>query len=52
MLVFHRRSGVPFTYYAGSGWSKADIVSPTQWQQYLKGRLTMIERPVEIHWQR
>jgi hypothetical protein len=52
MLVFHRRSGVQFTYYAGSGWSKADIVSPTQWQQYLKDRLTMIERPVETRWQK
>ena len=52
MLVFHRRSGVPFTYYAGSGWSKADISSAAQWEEYLKGRSAMIEKPLEVRWQK
>ena len=27
LLIFERRSGEPFTYYAGSGWFKADMLN-------------------------
>jgi hypothetical protein len=47
MLVFHRHSGIPFTYYAGSGWSKADMPDPARWDEYLNRRGKMIERPHE-----
>lgn len=50
MLVFQRGSGVPFEYYAGAGWSKADIPSASEWERYLKLRLAMIEHPLGQHW--
>ncbi len=50
LLQFTRRSGQPFVYYAGSGWSKADMPTPTAWDDYLKLRLSMLENPLIVRW--
>lgn len=50
ILIFERSSGIPFTYYAGAAWSKADIPSRNKWNNYLKTRLQMIQHPLELHW--
>jgi hypothetical protein len=50
LLVFSRRSGQPFTYLAGSGWSKADMPTAADWNAYLKLQLRMIEHPIQIAW--
>ena len=42
MLVFRRNSGVPFVYYAGSGWSKGSMPDAAHWVDYLEVRLDMI----------
>jgi len=50
LMVFTRHSGEPFTYLAGSGWSKADMPSAGDWNAYLKLQLKMLEHPVRISW--
>jgi hypothetical protein len=50
LLVFTRHSGEPFTYLAGSGWSKADMPTATDWDNYLKLQLEMLEHPVATRW--
>jgi hypothetical protein len=50
LLVFTRRSGEPFTYFAGSGWSKADMPTAQAWNDYLKLELGQVEHPVEVRW--
>ena len=50
MLIFQRHSGEPFVYYAGAGWSKADMPDAAHWEDYLKLRLAMLEHPIELHW--
>lgn len=50
LMIFTRHSGEPFTYYAGSGWSKADMPAPDAWKAYLALQLTMIEHPVTLSW--
>lgn len=50
LLVFTRRSGEPFTYYSGSGWSKADMPTAQAWNDYLKLQLELLEHPVEVKW--
>jgi len=50
LLVFSRRSGQPFTYLAGSGWSKADMPTAADWNSYLKLQLRMMQHPVQIGW--
>jgi hypothetical protein len=50
MLIFRRSSGIPFVYYAGAGWSKADMPDAARWEDYLKVRLAMIEHPLQLHW--
>lgn len=50
LLVFSRSSGQPFTYYAGSGWSKADMPTEAVWEDYLKLRLLLLEHPLHLHW--
>ncbi len=52
MLIFHRHSGEPFVYYAGAGWSKADIPDAAPWKDYLELRLKMLEHPLEMRWQK
>ena len=50
LLLFTRHSREPFTYYAGSGWSKADMPTAADWNAYLKQELNLLEHPITIHW--
>jgi hypothetical protein len=50
LLIFTRRSGEPFTYYAGSGWSKADMSTKLDWNEYLDRFLDIRENPIAISW--
>jgi hypothetical protein len=50
LLVFTRHSGEPFTYFAGSGWSKADMPTASDWNTYLKLQLDLLEHPITMHW--
>lgn len=50
LMVFTRRSGEPFVYYAGSGWSKADMPTMKDWTAYLKLQLLQMEYPVLQTW--
>jgi hypothetical protein len=50
LMVFARHSGEPFTYLAGSGWSKADMPTAADWDDYLKLELDMLEHPVAKRW--
>jgi hypothetical protein len=50
LLVFTRHSGEPFTYLAGSGWSKADMPTAADWNNYLKLELEMLEHPIAALW--
>jgi hypothetical protein len=50
LMVFTRRSGEPFSYLAGSGWSKADMPTAADWDRYLKLQLEMLEHPVGMRW--
>ena len=50
LMLFKRHSGEPFTYFAGSGWSKADMPTAAAWDSYLKLQLDMVEHPVDQHW--
>ncbi len=50
LLIFNRHSGEPFTYLAGSGWSKADMPTATDWNHYLKLQLDMLQHPITTRW--
>jgi hypothetical protein len=50
LMVFTRHSGEPFTYLAGSGWSKADMPTAQAWNDHLKQQLEQAEHPVEVQW--
>jgi hypothetical protein len=50
LMIFSRHSGVPFRYYAGAGWSKADMPSIADWDAYLKLELEFLSHPVSGHW--
>jgi hypothetical protein len=50
LMVFKRHSGEGFTYYAGSGWSKADMPAASDWNAYLKLQSAMIEHPLTVQW--
>ena len=50
LLIFERRSGQPFTYFAGSGWSKADMPTADAWNGYLETFLNLREHPVKVTW--
>ncbi len=50
LVRFTRRSGEPFVYYAGAGWSKADMPAAVDWENYLKLRLAMLQSPVRSRW--
>ena len=49
-MVFTRHSGEPFTYFAGSGWSKGDMPTKESWNNYLQLQLSMLQHPIEIRW--
>jgi hypothetical protein len=50
LLKFSRASSQPFVYYAGSGWSKADMPTEESWNAYLKLRAEMMRNPIRMHW--
>jgi len=50
LMVFTRRSGETFSYLAGSGWSKADMPTSSDWDAYLKGELRKMGHPLEVSW--
>jgi hypothetical protein len=50
LLIFTRHSNEPFVYYAGSGWSKADMPTADAWKSYLKAQLLQIEHPITLRW--
>jgi hypothetical protein len=51
LLVFPVKSGQTFTYYAGSGWSKADMPTQQVWDNYLSQTLSRLEHPLHIKWE-
>jgi hypothetical protein len=50
LMIFTRRSGVPFSYFAGAGWSKADMPTADAWNAYLASFLNQHEHPITVHW--
>lgn len=50
LLLFTRRSGEPFVYYAGSGWSKADMPTEKDWNAYLDRFYDLRLHPVVFSW--
>ena len=50
LMLFSRRSGEPFTYFAGSGWSKADVPTEADWNAYLDRFLELQEHPLAVTW--
>jgi len=50
LLMFSRHSGEPFRYFAGAGWSKADMPSIADWNAYLKLELELMQHPVTSRW--
>ena len=50
LMIFKRRSGESFTYFTGSGWSKADMPTPKDWNTYLVRFEELQEHPVALTW--
>jgi hypothetical protein len=50
LLIFPVHSGETFTYYAGSGWSKADMPTQHAWDDYLKEKLFELNHPLQMQW--
>ncbi len=50
LLKFSRTSNQPFIYYAGSGWSKADMPTAESWSTYLRLQAEMLRNPIKMHW--
>ena len=50
LMIFTRHSGEPFTYLAGSGWSKADMPTAADWNAYLELQLNLLQHPIAFHW--
>ena len=50
LMIFKRHSGESFTYFAGSGWSKADMPTPEDWNKYLLRFEELQEHPVAATW--
>ena len=50
LMIFKRRSGEPFTYYAGSGWSKADMPTAADWNAYLEKFQELHVHPITFTW--
>jgi hypothetical protein len=51
-LIFPVHSGQTFTYYAGSGWSKADMPTAESWNHYLMQTLSQLHHPLRVQWKR
>jgi hypothetical protein len=50
LMLFERHSGESFTYFAGSGWSKADMPTEADWNAYLARFQELHEHPVALTW--
>jgi len=50
VMIFKRHSGESFTYFAGSGWSKADMPTQEDWSNYLVRFEELHEHPVAVTW--
>jgi hypothetical protein len=50
MMIFKRHSGESFTYFTGSGWSKADMPTQEDWSTYLIRFEELQEYPVTFVW--
>jgi len=50
LMIFERHSGEPFTYFAGSGWSKADMPTQANWDTYLDKFQNLREHPIAFSW--
>jgi hypothetical protein len=50
LMIFERHSGESFTYFAGSGWSKADMLTQADWNAYLVRFQELQEHPVSFTW--
>jgi hypothetical protein len=50
LMLFERHSGESFTYFAGSGWSKADMPTQADWNTYLLRFQKLHEHPVALIW--
>lgn len=52
LLTFPVHSGQTITYYAGSGWSKADMPTQQAWNTYLKEKLFELDHPLQFRWKK
>jgi hypothetical protein len=50
LMIFKRHSGESFTYFAGSGWSKADMPTQEDWNTYLVRFEELQEHPIAFIW--
>jgi len=50
LLLFTRHSDEPFTYFAGAGWSKADMPTYQDWIAYLDLFRQQKEHPLKMIW--
>lgn len=50
LLVTPIHSGETISYYAGSGWSKADMPTPQAWNAYLEEKLSELKHPLQVQW--
>lgn len=50
LLVFAQSSNQTFTYYAGAGWSKADMPTEGDWNAYLRLELELLRHPIDMRW--
>ena len=41
--------GQPYTYYAGSAWSRYDVRTQAEWQQRIDWMMATIEQPLTVH---
>jgi hypothetical protein len=52
LIIFNRHSGESFMYFAGSGWSKADMLTQEEWNAYLVRFQELREHPIAFTWVR
>jgi len=50
LMIFQRHSGESFMYFAGAGWSKADMATQEDWNMYLVRFEELQEHPVAFTW--
>jgi hypothetical protein len=50
LMIFKRHSGESFTYFAGSGWSKADMPTQADWNAYLVHFRELQEHSMVFTW--